>query len=55
MNTEEIVMYMFLDLGEPTIDYGFQRLLKMIPKHVGDPDRLPKVYENFILSFQIVY
>ncbi|KRX93736.1 Transcription factor COE1 [Trichinella pseudospiralis] len=29
-------------LNEPTIDYGFQRLQKLIPRHPGDPDRLPK-------------
>lgn len=31
-----------LALSEPTIDYGFQRLQKLIPKHPGDPERLPK-------------
>lgn len=30
-------------LNEPTIDYGFQRLQKVIPRHPGDPERLPKV------------
>lgn len=30
-------------LNEPTIDYGFQRLQKAIPRHPGDPERLPKV------------
>lgn len=29
-------------LSEPTIDYGFQRLQKLIPRHPGDPERLPK-------------
>ncbi|XP_015270503.1 PREDICTED: transcription factor COE3-like, partial [Gekko japonicus] len=29
-------------LNEPTIDYGFQRLQKVIPRHPGDPERLPK-------------
>lgn len=32
----------FLALNEPTIDYGFQRLQKLIPRHPGDPERLPK-------------
>ena len=32
-----------LALNEPTIDYGFQRLQKVIPRHPGDPERLPKV------------
>jgi len=32
-------------LTEPTIDYGFQRLMKLIPRHPGDPERLPKVSE----------
>lgn len=36
--------YVFcLALQEPTIDYGFQRLQKLIPRHPGDPDKLPKV------------
>lgn len=30
-------------LNEPTIDYGFQRLQKLIPRHPGDPEKLPKV------------
>ncbi|KAF5913236.1 hypothetical protein HPG69_016852 [Diceros bicornis minor] len=30
-------------LNEPTIDYGFQRLQKVIPRHPGDPERLPKM------------
>ena len=33
-------------MQEPTIDYSLQRLSKMVPKHVDDPDRLSKV--NFI-------
>ncbi|KAF7239247.1 Transcription factor COE3, partial [Varanus komodoensis] len=32
----------FSALNEPTIDYGFQRLQKVIPRHPGDPERLPK-------------
>lgn len=31
-----------LALSEPTIDYGFQRLQKLIPRHPGDPEKLPK-------------
>jgi len=30
-------------LSEPNIDYGFQRLMKLVPRHPGDPERLPKV------------
>ena len=30
-------------LNKPTIDYGFQRLQKVIPRHPGDPECLPKV------------
>lgn len=37
-------------LNEPTIDYGFQRLQKVIPRHPGDPERLPKVVKPFQLS-----
>lgn len=33
----------YLALAEPTIDYGFQRLMKLVPRHPGDPERLPKV------------
>lgn len=32
----------FAALNEPTIDYGFQRLQKLIPRHPGDPEKLPK-------------
>ncbi|OWK50850.1 Transcription factor COE2 [Lonchura striata] len=32
----------FPALNEPTIDYGFQRLQKVIPRHPGDPERLAK-------------
>jgi hypothetical protein len=38
----QILMF-FPALNEPTIDYGFQRLQKVIPRHPGDPERLPKV------------
>lgn len=30
-------------LNEPTIDNGFTRLSKLIPRHPGDPDKLSKV------------
>lgn len=33
----------FSALNEPTIDYGFQRLQKVIPRHPGDPEKLAKV------------
>ncbi|CAL8300570.1 unnamed protein product [Arctogadus glacialis] len=39
----------FTALNEPTIDYGFQRLQKVIPRHPGDPERLPK-HEEIILA-----
>ena len=35
--------FVYTALTEPTIDYGFQRLMKLVPRHPGDPDRLPKV------------
>uniref|UniRef100_A0A3Q2QNY5 Transcription factor COE3-like n=1 Tax=Fundulus heteroclitus TaxID=8078 RepID=A0A3Q2QNY5_FUNHE len=35
-------LFLVLSLNEPTIDYGFQRLQKVIPRHPGDPERLPK-------------
>ncbi|CRL08068.1 CLUMA_CG020960, isoform A [Clunio marinus] len=34
--------FVYISLNEPTIDYGFQRLQKLIPRHPGDPDKLPK-------------
>ncbi|XP_052371115.1 transcription factor COE1-A-like isoform X2 [Oncorhynchus keta] len=34
--------YIYTALNEPTIDYGFQRLQKVIPRHPGDQERLPK-------------
>lgn len=45
-------------LNEPTIDYGFQRLQKVIPRHPGDPERLPKVgraqtHNRFIQTHRI--
>ncbi|XP_067311773.1 transcription factor COE1 [Pseudorasbora parva] len=34
--------FVYTALNEPTIDYGFQRLQKVIPHHHGDVERLPK-------------
>ncbi|XP_053670034.1 transcription factor collier [Anopheles nili] len=34
--------FVYVSLSEPTIDYGFQRLQKLIPRHPGDPEKLPK-------------
>ncbi|KAM9782184.1 transcription factor COE1-like isoform X1 [Syngnathus typhle] len=34
--------FIYTALNEPTIDYGFQRLQKVIPRHPGDTDNLPK-------------
>ncbi|CAG0891480.1 unnamed protein product [Cyprideis torosa] len=34
--------FVYVSLTEPTIDYGFQRLAKLIPRHPGDPERLAK-------------
>ncbi|XP_011341442.1 transcription factor collier isoform X2 [Ooceraea biroi] len=34
--------FVYVSLDEPTLDYGFQRLQKLIPRHPGDPDKLPK-------------
>jgi len=38
-------------LTEPTIDYGFQRLMKLVPRHPGDPERLPKVRIVYTLLY----
>jgi hypothetical protein len=35
-------IHRYTALNEPTIDYGFQRLQKSLPRHPGDPERLPK-------------
>uniref|UniRef100_A0A8C6ZGW4 EBF transcription factor 2 n=1 Tax=Nothoprocta perdicaria TaxID=30464 RepID=A0A8C6ZGW4_NOTPE len=37
--------FIYTALNEPTIDYGFQRLQKVIPRHPGDPERLAKRWE----------
>jgi len=37
-------------LTEPNIDYGFQRLMKLVPRHPGDPERLPKVH-SYLLTY----
>ncbi|EFO98149.1 hypothetical protein GCK72_025639 [Caenorhabditis remanei] len=34
--------FSYITLTEPSIEYGFQRLQKLLPKYPGDPDRLPK-------------
>ncbi|XP_043118092.1 transcription factor COE3 [Puntigrus tetrazona] len=34
--------FIYTALNEPTIDYGFQRLQKVLPHHPGDVERLPK-------------
>lgn len=51
--TTEFVSYIYsifsvLALNEPTIDYGFQRLQKVVPRHPGDPEKLAKVREHLI-------
>uniref|UniRef100_A0A669F3E9 EBF family member 4 n=1 Tax=Oreochromis niloticus TaxID=8128 RepID=A0A669F3E9_ORENI len=50
--------FVYTALNEPTIDYGFQRLQKVIPRHPGDPERLPKVgraqtHNRFIQTHRI--
>ncbi|CDQ77068.1 unnamed protein product [Oncorhynchus mykiss] len=46
MSQNQVLMYLWMclciALNEPTIDYGFQRLQKVIPRHPGDPDKLAK-------------
>ena len=37
-----ILSFLFLALTEPNIDYGFHRLGKLVPRHPGDPEKLPK-------------
>jgi len=38
-----VFVMMLTAISEPTIDHGFQRLMKLVPRHPGDPERLPKV------------
>ena len=40
-------------LNEPSIDYGFSRLSKLVPRHPGDPERLPKEVTIIISSFAV--
>ncbi|ETE73495.1 Transcription factor COE1, partial [Ophiophagus hannah] len=46
--------FVYTALNEPTIDYGFQRLQKVIPRHPGDPERLPKKKYPFTVSQEII-
>ncbi|XP_059082450.1 transcription factor collier-like isoform X2 [Tigriopus californicus] len=34
--------FVYVSLTEPNIDYGFHRLGKLVPRHPGDPEKLPK-------------
>merc|ERR1712038_1626574 len=34
--------FIYVSLTEPNIDYGFHRLGKLVPRHPGDPEKLPK-------------
>jgi len=34
--------FVYVSLTEPSIDYGFHRLGKLVPRHPGDPEKLPK-------------
>lgn len=34
--------FVYVSLNEPTIDHGFTRLSKLVPRHPGDPDKLSK-------------
>lgn len=39
---KSLLTLLILALNDPTIEYGFQRLRKIIPRHPGDPERLPR-------------
>lgn len=45
------IFFQLLALNEPTIDYGFQRLQKVIPRHPGDPEKLAKVRDLWTIDF----
>lgn len=34
--------FVYVSINEPSIDQGFQRLAKLIPRHPGDPEKLSK-------------
>ncbi|KAI3389181.1 hypothetical protein SNEBB_009735 [Seison nebaliae] len=34
--------FVYIALADPSIDYGFQRLQKLLPRHSGDPEKLSK-------------
>ena len=36
------MLVILVALTEPSIDYGFHRLGKLVPRHPGDPEKLPK-------------
>jgi hypothetical protein len=46
--------FVYTALTEPTIDYGFQRLMKLVPRHPGDPERLPKVRHMRYPAFKLL-
>lgn len=52
-----LLFYCISALNEPTIDYGFQRLQKVIPRHPGDPEKLAKVrgLTMLLVSFACCY
>ena len=35
-------MFNYVSPTEPSLDYGFSRLAKLVPRHSGDPARLSK-------------
>lgn len=42
LTKKRLIRNMISALSEPTLDYNFQRLQKSVPRHPGDPDKLPK-------------
>ncbi len=40
--SQALTIVIFLALTDPNIDYGFARLGKLVPRHPGDPEKLPK-------------
>ena len=44
---------MIAALNEPSIDYGFSRLGKLVPRHPGDPERLPKEVSSSLIHCQL--
>ena len=44
----------FVAMTEPTIDFGFERLKRLVPRHPGDPSSLNKVWQNACIFIKFI-